>query len=161
MRLCNRTLLAFSALIVLMLVAPRASAQRATGGGATSAPVPQFIIRGLEQLHGDSAAAAIATWTAAWKGPTDASKATTLLTSLQQIREMLGLPVGYEVVGTEAVGLHLRRVYVLLRYDAQPLFAQFVAYSSADRPSESDWKLATVTWNTTVADAWPPSVWSR
>lgn len=157
----NRILLLASALCALIVLPSVAGAQRAGTAAAPPVPAPQFILRGLDQLRGDSAAAAIATWTSAWKGPTDASKSASLLASLEQIREMLGLPRGYEVVATEAVGQHLRRVYVLLRYDAQPVFAQFAAYSSVDRPNEGDWKLATVTWNTTVTEAWPSSVWSR
>lgn len=159
----------FLVALLVMLSARTATGQRsaaATGSAATPvaplrAPVPPFILRGLEQFGADSADAAIATWTAAWSASADSGKATTLLASLRQIRELAGAPLGFEVVGTEAVGLHLRRVYVLLRYGTQPIFAQFVAYSPRDRPTEADWKLATVTWNTSPGEAWPPSVWVR
>ena len=155
-----RTLFIAGTMFVLAATPSIASAQR-TPASSPAPATPQFILRGLDELRSDSAAAAIATWTAAWKTPGDASKAAGLLASLQQIREMGGVPLGYDVVGTEAVGAHLRRVYVLLRYESQPLFAQFVAYSPDERPAEGDWKLATVTWNTTVTEAWPPSLWSR
>ena len=158
----------FFALLV-MLSARAAAAQRpaaAPGSAATPlaplpAPVPPFILRGLEQFRADSADAAIGTWTASWTASTDAGKATTLIASLRQIRELAGPPLGFDLIGSEAVGVHLRRVYVLLRYGTQPIFAQFVAYTPKDRPTEADWKLVTVTWNTNPSEAWPPSVWSR
>lgn len=158
----------FFALLV-MLAARSAAAQRpaaATGSAATPlaplpTPVPSFILRGLEQFRADSADAAIGTWTASWTAATDSGKAGTLLASLRQIREFAGPPLGFDVIGSEAIGLHVRRVYVLLRYGTQPIFAQFVAYSPKDRPTDADWKLVTVTWNTIPSEAWPPSVWSR
>ena len=159
MRIMKACLPALATLAALGAIPLTASAQRA--GGAAQPPTPQFILRGLEQMRADSAAAAIATWTSSWKAPADASKAASLLASLDQLHDMIGVPVGYEVVGSEAIGLHLRRVYVLIRYESQPLFAQFVAYSVSDHPAEGDWRLATVTWNTNVLEAWPPSLWSR
>jgi hypothetical protein len=154
-------LILIGALSVTFMIPSAASAQRGTGSAASPPAVPSFILRGLDQLRADSTAAAIATWTIAWRAPGDSSKALTLLASLQQLHEMAGAPLGYEIVGSESVGVHLRRIYVLLRYDTQPLFAQFVAYSPTDRATDSGWKLVTVTWNTNPTEAWPPSVWSR
>ena len=136
-------------------------ADRRPASPSASAAVPPFIRRGLEQLRTDSVDAAIATWTATWTSPSDSATAQTLVGSMRQLRQLAGASQGYEIVGVEPVGAHLRRIYVLFRFPSQPIFAHFVVYAPKDAVTEQDWRLVTVTWNTNPAEAWPPTVWVR
>jgi hypothetical protein len=77
------------------------------------------------------------------------------------VRLLAGPVEGYEVVGVEPVGMHLRRIYVLFRYTTRPIYAHFVVYNPKEKVPDKDWRVVTVTWNTNPADAWPPSVWPR
>jgi hypothetical protein len=117
------------------------------------------VLHGLELLKADSAEAAVGTWAAAWSTPGDAGKASQLLASLAQIAAAAGKCRGYDVLTVEPVGPHLRRVSVLLRYERQPIFAEFITYDRGI--TTPDWMVASVKWNTDPVQALPSSVWSR
>lgn len=84
-------------------------------------------------------------WSRDWSGPDNAGKQEQLRASCDVLGR-LGKLQGYDVLRIVDVGSHLRRVYLLLRYEVQPVYLMLVAYQPADT-----WRTITVNWNT-VAD---------
>lgn len=135
-----------AALLALALVAPLTAHAQAPANAA----VPRIVSDGLDAVLMGRPEAGVALWARAWTAPDDSGKATTLTASLKQIGEMLGTPRGYDFVKTFDIGPHLRRVYCVIRYDRQPLYAVFTVYAA-----QRDWEVNTVTWNTDIGDVFP------
>jgi hypothetical protein len=141
----------FALLFLLMTVPSGLAAQRPE--------IPAPVQRGLELLQVDSAEAAVAIWSAAWTNSTDAGKAAAILAGFRQLAQLGGRVRAYDILGVESVGPHIRRVFVLLRYERLPVFAQLVAYDRGlDTPS---WMVATVSLNTDPHEVLPASYWPR
>jgi hypothetical protein len=49
---------------------------------------------------------------------------------------------------------HISRVYVVLLYEIQPVYVMVLVY----RPGDTDWRVATVNWNTDPDKVVPASI---
>jgi len=65
-----------------------------------------------------------------------------------------GSILGYDIVRTLEIAPHLRRVYVVLPYQIQPVYLMLTVY----RPGEVDWRVNTVNWNADPDKVFPTSV---
>lgn len=119
---------------------------------AQPSAIPPAVAQGLDSLIAGRNAAAVAVWGRAWTG-SDTTQVATLLTSLEQIDELLGQATGYDLVKLFDIGPNLRQVYIVIRYDKQPLYARFLAY----RPAR-EWKVNSVDWNTDATKVFPGSL---
>jgi len=129
-------------LVLLLAVQARASAQAA----------PQsIVVKGLETLASGHCRDAINGWTTAWTGQ-DAFKRTELINGCDYL-DQIGTIHGYDILNVTDVTPHLQRVYVLLRYENQPVYLLVVAYEPKD-----EWKIVTVTWNTDPDKVLPPEL---
>ncbi len=119
---------------------------------AQAPEIPAVVKQGLDSLVAGNRVAAVSLWGRAWTGA-DTSQAVTLLNSLDQVGELLGQPQGYDLVQQFDVGPNVRHVYIVVRYNKQPLYAYFVAY----RPMR-DWQVVSVLWNTDPTKVFPNSL---
>ncbi len=112
--------------------------------------LPPPIVAGLNDLRAGRCSEAFTAWSRDWTGPDDVGKQQQLRASCDVLAR-LGKLNGYDVLRVMDVGPHVRRVYLVLRYDLQPVYMMLVAY----QPTEA-WKTITVNWNT-IADKVLPS----
>lgn len=119
---------------------------------AAQQPIPPLVSKGLDLLIDGQCEAAFQEWTNGWTAPDDSVKRQTLMGSCAVLQQF-GKLNGYDIVRVVPVTPSLTRVYVLLRYDLQPLYLLLVAY----RPKR-DWKITTVTWNTLPEKVFPPDI---
>jgi hypothetical protein len=114
--------------------------------------VPAVVAEGLELLVAGRPTEAVARWGRAWTGA-DTAQAATLLGSLEELGGLLGRVNGFDVVDAFEIGPNISRLYVVIRYDKQPLYAFFFVY----RPS-SEWQVNAVRWNTDATAVFPASL---
>ena len=120
--------------LVIALVMLHAPARAQTG--------PQtVVVKGLQMWSSGHCRDAIDAWTSSWSGQ-DAFQRTQLVNGCDLLEQM-GTIEGYDILRTVDITPHLQRVYVLLRYEKQPVYLLVAAYESKD-----DWKIVTVNWNT-------------
>jgi len=93
--------------------------------------LPPFVKEGLEALGTGNCEKAIALWTAPWSEAQKAQMAG-ICPTLKQFGESVH---GYDLLKVIDVSPHLRRVYALLLYDGQPVYAMVIAY----QPAGKDW----------------------
>jgi hypothetical protein len=118
--------------------------------------VPAPIEEGLKALRTggtDPAAAAVAPWTRTWTTPADSGKRTRLENGLRELVAYAGALKDWDVVKTVDVTPHVKRVYLVLVFERQPVYAMFVAY----RPA-SDWIVTSVNFHTDPARIFPSTV---
>jgi hypothetical protein len=139
-------------LAVLLLAVP-------TPARAQQSDVPPVLSRAFALLQKDSSDAATALWSHAWTGPADSGKADIIRNAFKETREFAGPFRGYDIVKTEVITPHLRRIYILMLYERVPVYAQFLIYDPGG-PSPA-WQVQTVTWNTDMEKAWPASLWTH
>jgi hypothetical protein len=60
---------------------------------------------------------------------------------------------GYDIIHVVPVTKNLTRVYVLLKYEIQPVYLLLVAY----RP-EATWRVTSVNWHTNSENVLPPNL---
>ena len=130
-------------LIVVLLLLPAVGA---------SQQAPPIATKGLDLLVAGQCEAGFRAWTAGWTAPDDSMKRETLIGTCTVLPQF-GKLNGYDIIRVVSVTPNLTRVYVLLRYDLQPLYLLLVAY----RPKD-DWKVITVTWNTLPEKVFPPDI---
>src|SRR2546427_13179198 len=87
--------------------------------------------------------------------PGGLAKRQTLMDSWGMVARM-GTPYGYDIVRAAAIGPNVLRVYVVLRYETQPIYFLVVAC----RPSDH-WKIMGVFWNTNPDKLPPTPTFSR
>ncbi|HXF96672.1 MAG TPA: hypothetical protein VNI61_11295 [Gemmatimonadales bacterium] len=119
-------------------------------GLAAQAPLPAPVERGLAALAKGDAAGAVNEWTATWKAAEDSAKRQNLAASLQNFADAAGTLRGHDVARVVDVTPNLKRVYILLRFDDQPLYLLLVTY----RP-ERDWQVTAVNWHTDAVRVFP------
>ncbi|HET8772055.1 MAG TPA: Fic family protein [Gemmatimonadaceae bacterium] len=96
--------------------------------------------------------AAVAVWGRSWTDA-DTTRSSTLIKSLDDLDRLLGGVQGYDLVKSFEVGPSVLNLYLIVRYEKQPLFAFFALY----RP-KSEWQVNAVTWNTDAAAVFPSSL---
>jgi hypothetical protein len=101
----------------------------------------------------------VSAWAGTWTSPDDTAKAQTIRNVLAQLKSLAGKVNGYDVIAEDAVTPNLTRVYVLLRYERMPVYAEFVAYSADGRGRT--WIVAHVAINTDAVDIIPAPYWKR
>ena len=121
--------------------------------------VPPVLSRAFALLQVDSVDAATHLWSRAWTSPADSGKAEVISQAFKDTREVAGPLRGYDLVKTESVSPHLRRIYVLMLYEHAPMYAQFLIYDPGIMPA--GWQVQSVLWNTDVSKAWPASMWTQ
>ena len=114
--------------------------------------LPPPISAGLRALSAGRCSEAFIAWSKDWNSPEDVGKQQQLRTSCDVLARF-GKFHGYDVLSVVDVGPHVRRVYVVLRYEIQPVYMMLIAY----RPAEA-WKVNTVNWNTIPDKVLPASV---
>jgi hypothetical protein len=85
--------------------------------------------------------------------PEDDAKKQQLLSSLRQLPEVAGHPLGYDLIRVIDLTPHLRRVYVLLRCQRLPLYFSLVLYEARDR-----WTVNNINWQTDADKVLPPAL---
>jgi len=123
--------------------------------GLAQVPLPTPVKAGLDSLRVGHCEAALKVWTSSWTSPDDLAKRQTLIDSCGMVARM-GTPYGYDIVRAAAIGPNVLRVYVVLRYETQPIYFLVVAY----RPSDH-WKIMGVFWNTNPDKLPPTPTFSR
>jgi hypothetical protein len=116
--------------------------------------VPTVVAEGLDLLVAGRPADAVARWGRAWTGA-DTAQAATLLSSLEDLGELLGRVHGFDLVEAFEIGPNISRLYIVIRYDKQPLYAFFFVY----RPRR-EWQVNAVRWNTDATAVFPASLTS-
>ncbi len=125
-----------------------------TAAAAQSTQPPAFVIQGLEAYVHQDRGAAVNIWTASW-GEEFGAQREQLNASIRQLEQTLGKPTGYEVVRTVSVGQRIRRVYMLLWFESQPLFGFANTYEAPN----AGWKLVDITWHTNPREVWPAALY--
>lgn len=133
-----------AAVLLLASVVQPARAQTPT--------LPTVVSEGLDLLVADKRSEAVAAWGRVWTGA-DTVQAATLRASLEEIGGLMGRARGYDLVRAFEIGENVRHLYVIIRYDKQPLYAFFLVY----RPAR-EWQVNAVRWNTDAAAVFPTSL---
>jgi hypothetical protein len=105
-------------------------------------PLPAPAAAGLELLLKGDCIPAFTQWTSSWTSPPDSAKRQALVGSCDLFKQF-GKLNGYDLVRIVPVTENLTRIYVVLRYDIEPVYLMLVAY----RPA-GEWRITTVNWNT-------------
>ena len=121
-----------------------------------SQAVPSPAAEGFDFLVRGQPDSTAAVWTATWVRPEDEPKRQQLLTSLQQLPGIVGHALGYDLIRIIDVTPHLRRVYVLLRCQRQPVYFLVVLYQPRDR-----WTVNTLNWQTDPDQVLPPTLFGH
>src|SRR6266850_1707791 len=117
-----------------------------------SQAIPPVAAEGLDFLVKGQADSAVGTWTQAWVAPEDAAKRQQLVESFRHLPQVVGAPLGYDLIRIVDLTPHLRRVYVLLRCQRQPVYLLIVLYSARDR-----WIVSSLNWHTDADHVLPPT----
>lgn len=121
-------------------------------GPAQQSELPAPIESGLRDLTAGRCTDAFTAWSQNWTGPDNVGKQQSLVAGCDVLGR-LGTLHGYDVLRVIDVGPHVRRVYLVLRYELQPVYLMLVAY----RPA-AEWKVNTVNWNTLPDKVLPAAV---
>ena len=119
---------------------------------AAQTPLPALVSVGLDSIQSGHCNEAFDFWTKEWTRPEDAAKRETLRKTCAMLPQF-GPMRGYDIVRLVPVGPNLLRVYLVLRFEQQPLYFLLVAY----RPTDS-WKITSINWNTNSETVFPASV---
>jgi hypothetical protein len=114
---------------------------------AELAPV---VRQGLDALRDSRCQDAFNLWTKSWP---EAQKSQ-MAASCPALEQYGGSIHGYDIVRTLEITPHLRRVYVVLLYQIQPIYMMLVVYRAGD----ADWRVNTVNWNSNPDKVFPTSL---
>lgn len=121
-------------------------------GSPPPAQLPLPVTAGLEALEAGRCDEAFRLWAPRTPPPGTPTNAIQRLTDCATLRR-LGALHGHEVLRIVNVGTRLKRVYLLLRYDAQPVYILLLAYQPAD-----EWSVIRVNWSTNADRVLPPTM---
>ena len=115
--------------------------------------LPPPVQAGLDSLARGHCEVAFRIWTASWTStPDGAAKRETMVGSCKPIGG-LGSISGYDIIHVVPVTENLMRVYVLLKYEIQPVYLLLVAYRA-----DATWRVTSVNWNTNSENVLPPNL---
>ena len=120
-----------------------------------SQAVPSPAAEGFDLLTRGQPDSATAVWTATWVRPEDEAKKQQLSSSLRHLPEVVGHPLGYDLIRVIDVTPHLRRVYVLLRCQRQPVYFLVLLYEPRDR-----WMVSTINFQTDPDQVLPATLFA-
>lgn len=115
----------------------------------TALPLP--VTAGIEALEAGRCDDAFKHWSPQ-ASPGTNTGAVQRLTDCAALRR-LGTIHGHEVLRVVPVGTRVRRVYLLLRYQTQPVYMVLVAYQPAD-----EWQVIRTGWSTNADRILPPTM---
>ena len=121
---------------------------------ATEDPLPAPVVTGLQALQDGRCKDAIQLWTSQWPGEGDDIKRQQMLSSCDVLARVGGTLNGYDLVKSTHVTPHLIHAYFLLRYEKQSLYLAISAYA----PTDGQWRVEGVNWNTDADKVFPSSV---
>lgn len=124
-------------------------------GAAPKADLPAPVQAGLVALEEGRCDAAFVHWSRPATSPGMGTGAVQRLTDCATLKR-LGALHGHEVLRVVSVGERIRRVYVILRYQAQPVYLLLVAY----RPDD-EWYVIKTTWSISADRVLPPDMVPR
>jgi hypothetical protein len=119
---------------------------------APPSDLPAPVTAGLEALEAGRCDEAFKHWSSRSTASTAGTNAIQRLTDCASLRR-LGALHGHELLRVVGVGTRIRRVYLMLRYDAQPVYLLLLAYQPAD-----EWSIIKVNWNTNADRVLPPTM---
>lgn len=114
--------------------------------------LPPPVQAGLTALAEGRCDAAFVYWSRPATSPGAPTGAVQRLTDCATLKR-LGTLHGHEVLRVVSVGERIRRVYVILRYQAQPVYALLVAY----RP-DAEWQVIKTNWSVNADRVLPPDM---
>ena len=106
---------------------------------AQGVPRP-VVVDGLKIWSGGHCPDAIKAWTKKWSKESGADQLVGGCDDFQTF----GAVHGYDVIRVVDVTPNLQRIYVLLRYEEQPVYLSLVAYAY----DPANWEVVAVNWNT-------------
>lgn len=123
-------------------------------GVAAQRELPPPVQEGLD-VYASSAGCrgAMEVWTAGWTGEGDAANRQTLIATCRNLVPM-GTYYGHDVARVERLGRSVVRAYVVLLYEAQPIYLRLTAYHRSDV-----WTVVSVNWHTDVEQIFPEWIW--
>lgn len=121
-------------------------------GSPAATPLPPPITAGVDALEAGRCDDAFKQWSPPITRPGTGTGAVQRLTDCASLRR-LGTLHGHEVLRVVPVGTRVRRVYLLLRYQVQPVYIVLVAYQPAD-----DWQVIRTSWSTNADRILPPTM---
>lgn len=119
---------------------------------AAAAALPPPVQAGLDELESGRCDAAFVHWSRPAGIPGAGTGAVQRLTDCAALRR-LGTLHGHELLRVVPVGERIRRVYLVLRYQAQPVYLLVVAYRPAD-----EWIVIKANWNLAADRVLPPDM---
>jgi hypothetical protein len=115
--------------------------------------LPPSAQAGLDSVSRGRCEAGFRMWTASWPStPDGAAKRETMLGSCRVLGS-LGSVSGYDIIRVVPVTKSLTRVYLLLKYETQPVYMLLVLY----RP-QSTWRVTSINWHTNSENVLPSSI---
>jgi hypothetical protein len=121
-------------------------------GSPAATPLPPPITAGVEALEAGRCDDAFKQWSPTVTSPGTNTGAVQRLTDCAALKR-LGTLHGHEVLRVVSVGTRVRRVYLLLRYQAQPVYIVLVAYQPAD-----EWQVIRTSWSVNADRILPPTM---
>jgi hypothetical protein len=121
-------------------------------GTAPKAELPPPVQAGLLALAEGRCDAAFVHWARPATSPGMGTGAVQRLTDCATLRR-LGTLHGHDVLRIVSVGERIRRVYLILRYQAQPVYVLLVAYQPDD-----EWHVIKTNWNVNADRVLPPDM---
>ena len=120
---------------------------------AQQTEVPPIVTQGLEALRTKGVAAALNIWLAGWNAEEAATARSQLQPVFTRFARGAGRMAGHDFAGTAHWGARTRRIYAVLIYENQPVYARFTVYNT-----RGGWKVTSLNVNTDVAEIFPPGM---
>jgi hypothetical protein len=121
-------------------------------GAASRGALPAPVQAGLDALEDGRCDAAFVHWSRPAGSPGAGTGAVQRLTDCAALRR-LGTLHGHELLRVVPVGERIRRVYLVLRYQTQPVYLLVVAY----RP-DNEWFVIKTSWSLYADRVLPPDL---
>ena len=115
--------------------------------------VPAVVTDGLAAFVAEGVDAALDVWLQTWPDEDVAVGRPQLRSAFQRLHEQAGSLMGHDFVGSAPWGQRARRVYFVMLYEKQPVYARFDVYRATN-----EWKVVNLTVNTDPALIFPPDL---
>ena len=115
--------------------------------------LPPVVQAGLDSLAGGRCEVAFRIWSASWTSTPDGAAKRETIVGGCTVLSNLGPMNGYDLIHVVPVTKNLMRVYVLLKYDIQPVYILLVAYLP-----QTTWRVTSINWNTNSENVLPANL---
>jgi hypothetical protein len=116
--------------------------------------LPPLVVRGLQALQEQRCRDAFDIWTADWQWPRDTERRQELMATCDFLQSIGAALHGYDVFHVVTVTPHLRRIYIVLRYERHPMYLMLSAYA----PVDDDWRVTAINWDRDPDKVFPESI---